>query len=89
MRRRLTLTIVGAVAAALVVAGLGTLLLARRAAREETRTELLDQAVALAGVADGLERGPVLTALRRSLQLEGAELIRLPGPLAPRLADRA
>ena len=84
MRRRLTLTIVGAVAAALLVAGLGTLLLARRAAREETRTDLLEQAVALAGVADGLERQPVLAALRRSLRLEGAELVRLPGPVRPR-----
>ncbi|MGH9178211.1 MAG: hypothetical protein ACRD0N_06625, partial [Acidimicrobiales bacterium] len=75
MRRRLTLTIVGAVAGALLVAGLGTLLLARRAARDETRTDLLDQAVALAGLADGLERPPVLAALRRSLRLEGAELV--------------
>jgi signal transduction histidine kinase len=89
MRRRLTLTIVGAVAAALLVAGLGTLLLARRAAREETRTDLLEQAVALAGLAEGLERQPVLAALRRSLQLEGAELVRLPGPLRPAGATAA
>ena len=82
MRRRLTLTIVGVVAAALVVAGLGTLFLARAAAREQTRVELVEQARALAGLAEGLDRRPVLAALRRSLSLEGAELVPLAGARA-------
>ncbi len=84
MRRRLTLTIVGLVAAALVVAGLGTLVLARVGARNETRSDLEDQAMALADVADGLQRPPVLTALRRSLRLEGADIV----PVGPVLAGR-
>ena len=82
MRRRLTLTVAAVVAAALVLAGLGTLVLARRAAREQTREELLDQARALAGLAEGLQRGPVLNDLRRSLRLEGAVVVPLPGPRA-------
>ncbi|MGQ0521016.1 MAG: sensor histidine kinase [Actinomycetota bacterium] len=84
MRRRLSLTIVGVVAAALAVAGLGTLLLARTAARAETRDDLVEQAQALAGLVDGLEGRPVLAALRRSLRLEGAEVVALPGPRAAR-----
>ena len=84
MRRRLTLTIVGVVAAALVVAGVGTLVLARTAARDETRRDLVDQAEALAGAAEGLQRAPVLNALRRSLRLEGAALVPIaPGPVPP------
>jgi len=79
MRRRLTLTVVGLVAAALLVAGLGTLVLGRAAARGETRRDLVDQAVALAGLTDGLQRAPVLNALRRSLRLEGAAIV----PVAP------
>ena len=78
MRRRLTLTIVGLVAAALVVAGVGTLVLARAGARGETRRDLEDQATALAQVTDGLQQRPVLANLRRGLRLSGAELIVVP-----------
>jgi signal transduction histidine kinase len=77
MRRRLTLAIVGVVAGALVIAGLGSLLLARRAARADTEQQLLDQARALADVPT-----PNLPALRRALRLEGAEVIGL-GPRCP------
>ena len=89
MRRRLTFTIVGLVAAALLVAGLGTLVLGRAAARDETRRDLVDQAVAFSGLTDGLQQGPVLNALRRSLRLEGAAIVPVPplglGPRRPAL----
>ena len=89
MRRRLTFTIVGLVAAALLVAGLGTLVLGRAAARDETRRDLVDQAVAFSGLTDGLQQGPVLNALRRSLRLEGAAIVPVPplgvGPRRPGL----
>jgi signal transduction histidine kinase len=48
MRRRLTVTMIGMVAGALVLAGLFTLLLTVRSARQDTRTELIHQAEALA-----------------------------------------
>ncbi|MGI8686033.1 MAG: HAMP domain-containing protein, partial [Acidimicrobiales bacterium] len=80
MRRRLTLTIVGLVAAALVVAGLGTLVLGRVAARGETLRDLENQAAALSRLTDGLQQRPVLNALRRSLRLEGAAIIPIPLP---------
>lgn len=48
MRRRLTFAILGTVLATLVVAGLGTLLLARVGARDRTEGELRDQASAIA-----------------------------------------
>lgn len=78
MRRRLTVTVVGLVAASLVVAGLGTLVLGRAAARNETRGDLENQAVALSALTDGLQQRPVLAALRRSLRLEGAAIVLVP-----------
>ena len=87
MRRRLTIAIVGVVAAALVVAGVGTLVLARAAARERTRQDLVEQAGALAAAAEGLQRPAVLNALRRSLRLEGAALVPLVLRPGPRSAD--
>ena len=85
MRRRLTVAIVGVVAAALVVAGIGTLVLARSAARHQTEDDLVEQAQALAEAAEGLQRPGVLNALRRSLRLEGAAVVPLARPgLRPR-----
>ena len=77
MRRRLTLAIVGVVAGALVVAGLGSLLLVGRAAGQETRAELVRQAEALAQGAEEA-RGPgVMGVLRRVLRLEGFSVVPL------------
>ena len=85
MRRRLTIAIVGVVAAALLVAGIGTLVLARSAARQQTEDDLVEQAQALAAAAEGLQRPGVLNALRRSLRLEGAAVVPLARPgLRPR-----
>jgi hypothetical protein len=80
VRRRLTVAIVGVVAAALVVAGIGTLVLARSAARHQTEDDLVEQAQALAEAAEGLQRPGVLNALRRSLRLEGAAVVPLARP---------
>lgn len=76
MRRRLTISIVGSVAAALLVAGLGTLVLAWRGAREDARSELEREAMALASEAETM-RPRTIELLRRTLRLEGAAIIRL------------
>ncbi|MFQ5558100.1 MAG: ATP-binding protein, partial [Acidimicrobiales bacterium] len=52
MRRRITVAIVGTVIAALVVAGLGTILLASVTSRRAIESDLRDQATALASVFD-------------------------------------
>lgn len=77
MRRRLTLAIVGVVAGALVVAGLGSLLLVRRAAGDETRAELVRQAEVLAQGAEEARRPGVIGVLRQVLRLEGFSVVRL------------
>ena len=77
MRRRLTLAIVGVVASALVVAGLGSLLLVRRAAGEETRAELVRQADTLAQGVDEARRPGVVGLLRQVLRLEGFSVLRI------------
>ncbi|MDQ1373594.1 MAG: two-component system, OmpR family, sensor kinase [Actinomycetota bacterium] len=68
MRRRLIVAIVGLVAGALLVAGLGTLLLIRRSARDEARLELVRQSEAIAAQANVAS----LPVLRRAMRLEGA-----------------
>ena len=78
MRRRLTIAVVALVAGALVVAGLGTLLLIRRSARNEARTELVRQATAIAEQADAASANN-LAVLRRAMQLEGAVVVAI-GP---------
>ena len=77
MRRRLTIAVVALVAGALVVAGLGTLLLIRRSARDEARRELVRQAGAIAEQADAANAN--LAVLRRAMQLEGAVVVAV-GP---------
>ena len=79
MRRRLTLAIVGVVAGALVVAGLGSLVLVRRAAAGEARAELVRQAEALARGAEEARRPGVVGVLRQVLRLEGFAVV----PMAP------
>ncbi len=87
MRRRLVVTIVGAVAVALVLAGLGTLALAgigaRRYAEDELRTKVEAVTESLSSdepVFGGRnERPRILAALRGALRLEGVGLVTL-GP---------
>lgn len=86
MRRRLLVSIVGTVAAALVSAGLGTLVLARLGARDYAERELRRDAHAVAEALPvvptsrpGSARGPLLLALRGALRLEGVALVPLDG----------
>ena len=84
MRRRLTLAIVGVVAGALVLAGIGTLALARRAARNDARAELRQQAETIAADAEQTQRRAFVDVLRRTLRLEGFAIVRYP-PVRGRL----
>jgi two-component system sensor histidine kinase BaeS len=82
MTRRVTLTILGTVALTLVIAGAGTLLLARLGARQQTEDELRTQSKEIAtSIGDLTDDGAVraVAALRRSLHLEGLEVLRF-GP---------
>lgn len=89
MTKRLVLAIVATTAAALLLAGLGSLVLATIEDRRSTEAELRTQAEALAGSLENLAgRGsgqgpdrPVIAtaALRRALQLEGLGLVLI-GP---------
>jgi two-component system sensor histidine kinase BaeS len=71
MRRRLTVAMVGVVTAALVLAGLLTLVLIRRAAADETRRELVQQASNIAARAGDPETFRALGGIERALHLEG------------------
>src|SRR3954447_12684292 len=87
MRRRITFAILGTVAAALVLAGLGTLALTRVGARSTARSELEAQAQATSLIAtlrphatrdtDGTKLTPKerLTRIRDSLDLEDVSLL--------------
>jgi two-component system sensor histidine kinase BaeS len=89
MTRRLTLVILATVAATLLVAGLGTLLLARFGARQHTEDELRSQATDLAASIDDLNNQGalrLLASLRNTLDLEGIEVMRF-GP-AGRTVDQ-
>jgi two-component system sensor histidine kinase BaeS len=80
--RRLTLVIVGTVAATLLLAGVGTLALARLGARDQTQRELRTQALDIAGSIQSLDANGqfgVLNNLRRALHLDGIAVIRF-GP---------
>lgn len=88
MTRRLTLVILGTVAATLLFAGVGTLVLARLGARQQTQDELRTQATQIAASLENLDdKGQlrVLANLRAALKLDGIAIIRF-GP-AGRTAD--
>jgi two-component system sensor histidine kinase BaeS len=85
MRQRLTLAIVAVVAGALLVAGFGSLLLARRAARQDAERQLFDEALAVSTTTTDANASIALPALRRALRLEGADVI----PLGPRCPSSA
>ncbi|MEA3077719.1 MAG: two-component system, OmpR family, sensor kinase [Actinomycetota bacterium] len=71
MRRRLTFAIVGVVALALLLSGFSTLVLIGRAARRETRTELVVQARDIAAQASDPTAFRALVTASRALRLEG------------------
>ena len=67
MTRRIALAVIGSVVVALVLSGLGTLVLARAAARRSAVDDLRDQAGAAAGALRGRRGEP------RHLQAQAAE----------------
>jgi two-component system, OmpR family, sensor kinase len=77
VRQRITLTILAAVVAALVVSGIGTLGLARYTARHRTEQDLRNQTQTLADTAETVRanRG-TLAGIGRAFRLSGLELIR-------------
>ena len=75
MTRRLTVAIVGMVAGALLLAGVGTLVLTQLGARRETRRDLEHQVVDVAAGLEGTRRPAVTQLIRRALRLQGAEVI--------------
>ncbi|MGI8661716.1 MAG: sensor histidine kinase [Acidimicrobiales bacterium] len=82
MTRRVTLAILGTVALTLLVAGLGTLALARLGARQTTEGDLRTQSRDIAtSIGDLTDEGAlrVVGGLRRSLRLEGLAVLRF-GP---------
>jgi two-component system sensor histidine kinase BaeS len=89
VRRRLTIAIVGVTAAALLAAGVGALLLARRAAVDDARQGLLGQATAIARGTEAAEaarptpgspgRATILPILKRAVRLDGAEVVSIRG----------
>lgn len=76
MRRKLLLAIVGVTAAALLITGLGTLLLVRRASRNEARQQLLKAAQALTAQLrqEPLDRqSSALALIRKAANIEDGE----------------
>jgi two-component system sensor histidine kinase BaeS len=68
---------VGLVAGVLVIAGAGSLILTRNAARNQAREELVTEAQALTSSKSGTQRIEVLKLLRQTLKLEDAEIVRV------------
>src|SRR3954453_3413210 len=79
MTRRLTLVILGTAAATLLFAGVGTLVLGRFGAREETQNQLLTQATEIASTISNAEdrtQARVVVNLRRAFDVEDVATVR-------------
>jgi two-component system sensor histidine kinase BaeS len=76
MRRRIIVTMLVIVAAALGVAGVGSQVLVRRATLEDARRDVALQASQFAGTSEDLRRPTLLAVLRQALRLKGADLVR-------------
>jgi two-component system sensor histidine kinase BaeS len=77
MTRRLTLALVGLVAAALALSAIGTFALARIDARERTRTDAEELTTALASLVQQATQAQNLVAVARALRLENVSIIRV------------
>jgi signal transduction histidine kinase len=77
MRRRLMLAMVGLVAVVLLIAGAGSLVLTRIEARNDAKEQLVSEADSLRSFRSGSESLKVLHAIRRTLRLENASVIRI------------
>ncbi len=78
MRRRLMFAFVGLVAVVLVIAGAGSLILTRNAARNQATTQLVAEVEqALTSAKSGTQSLAVLKVVRHTLRLEDARFIRV------------
>ncbi len=77
MRRRLMLAMVGLVAVVLVIAGVGSLILTRNAARDQAQQQLVSEANSLTSSDTGTRSVKVLRVVQATLKLENAEIIRI------------
>jgi two-component system sensor histidine kinase BaeS len=77
MRRRLMLVMVGLVAVVLVIAGAGSLILTRNAARNQAQQQLVSEAESLTSSKAATQHLDILAAIRRTLKLEDADLITI------------
>jgi len=77
MRRRLMLAMVGLVAVVLVIAGAGSLVLTRKAARNQAQQQLVSEADSLTSAKGSTRSLEVLRVVQRTLKLEDAEIIRI------------
>jgi two-component system sensor histidine kinase BaeS len=88
------LALVGLVAIVLVIAGAGSLLLTRNAARTQAKQQLVSEADALMSARSETRSLAVLGVVRATLNLENAEIIRIDGqgnvvtPLPNRLTQQ-
>ena len=71
------LAFVGLVAVVLVIAGAGSLILTRNAARNQAAAQLVAQVKALTSAKSGSQSLAVLHAVRKTLRLEDAVFIRV------------
>ena len=76
MRHRLIATLLVIVAAALLVAGVGSQLLIRRATLDDARKDVALQATQVAAATDDLRRPATFAVLRQALRLRGAAVVR-------------
>ena len=77
MRRRLMFVMVGLVALVLVIAGAGSLVLTRNAARNQAQQQLVSEVNSLTSSKIGSESLRVLEVLRTTLKLEDADVIEI------------
>ena len=77
MRRRLMFAMVGLVAVVLLIAGVGSLLLTRNAARNQAQQQLVQEAKSLTQSKLGSQSLRTLTVVKATLTLENADVIRI------------
>jgi signal transduction histidine kinase len=77
MRRRLMVAMVGLVAVVLVIAGAGSLILTRNAARNQAEQQLVSEVHALTSSKIGSQSLTVLKVVRKTLKLEDADVIQI------------
>ena len=71
------LAMVGLVAVVLVIAGAGSLILTRNAARNQAKQQLVSEAQSLTSLGAGRSRSRSSRVMQQTLKLEDAEIIRI------------